>query len=145
MSETTEKKSAAPRKPRTKKVAESAPVENVEITEVEADTVNDEGQTVITGPKKPRSSGKPTSNNFTTETGAIGSRAATRSKPIVEEKNAKVAEKVAVWSDKNIRWSDVGMLVKGYNLVTKEAAEKWLTKAGIREATAEEVSTYYSK
>lgn len=144
MSETTEKKPAA-RKPRTKKVAESAPVENVAIVEAEAETVNDDGQTVITGPKKPRSTGKPTSNNFTTETGAIASRAAQRPKPVVEEKKTNVADKVAVWSDKNIRWSDVGTLIKGYNLVTKEAAEKWLTKAGIREATAEEVSTYYSK
>jgi hypothetical protein len=44
-----------------------------------------------------------------------------------------------------MRWTGVGALVKGYNIVTKEAAEKWLTRQGVRKASAEEVATYYGK
>jgi hypothetical protein len=40
-------------------------------------------------------------------------------------------------------WSVVGRINKGYNIVTKEAAEKWLSRKGVREATPEEVATHY--
>jgi hypothetical protein len=54
-------------------------------------------------------------------------------------------EKVALYASKNLRWNMVGTLVPGYNIVTKEAAEKWLTLNSVRKATAEEVATYYGK
>lgn len=57
----------------------------------------------------------------------------------------KPVSKVAVHSIKNVHWQGVGHLNKGYNIVTKEAAAKWLTKSGIREATPEEVATHYGK
>lgn len=131
-----------------KKAAAAAPVEieNVVIEEAKAEDVNDEGQTVITGPKKAKSARR--SNSFVTETGAIGSHAADSAlarKSGGPEPKQDDTEKIAVWSSKNIRWTNVGALSKGYNIVTKEAAEMWLTKDGIREATPEEVATYYSK
>lgn len=139
MSETA--KNPTTRKPRTKKVAEETVVENVVIEEAAEATDN-----VITAPTAIKPSGSQRGNNFVTESGAIGSRAAER-KEFVPEPTAKKIEqeKIAIWSDKNIRWTEVGTLIKGYNLVTKEAAEKWLKKGGIREATPEEVATYYSK
>ena len=42
-----------------------------------------------------------------------------------------------------MRWQGFGTITKGYNIVSEEAAEKWLTRKGIREATAQEVATYY--
>jgi hypothetical protein len=150
---TTAKKTAAKkttRKPRaTKKVAEENPViENVTIEE--GKTVNDDGQEVITGPDKPRRTGRPRSNMHAKESGAIGSRAADRALEktgIVEEEKVEESteDKVALWSNRNIRWTAVGTLTKGYNIVKKEAAEKWLDRQGVREATPEEVAAHYSK
>lgn len=131
----------------TKKVAETLPVENSSIEESENVSENEEGQKVIVGPKKVRPARR--SNSFVTEEGAIGSRAADaalakKTNTVVEE-NALSKEKVAIWSDKNIHWAGTGHLSKGYNIVTREAADKWLKKSGIRNATAEEVATYYGK
>ena len=131
----------------TKKVAEEAPqVQNVVIEEMDNNSINEDGQKVIIGPKKTR--GARNSNSFVTETGAIGSRAADRalqSNINTEAPQKDGSTKVALWSRKNIRWGAVGTLSKGYNIVTKEAAELWLTKEGIREATPEEVATHYGK
>lgn len=59
-----------------------------------------------------------------------------------QKKNAK---KVAVYSSKNLFWSEVGRLLKGYNIVTEEQAEKWLTNKNTRMATPEEVAGAYSR
>ena len=128
----------------TKKVADELLLEDVQIEEAKVE----ETQKVISGPKKtkaPRSS-----NVHAKDNGAIASHAADRAlnkKVDTEAKKEKndESEKIAVWSDKNIRWSDVGTLVKGYNIVTKEAADKWLAKQGIREVTPEEVAAHYGK
>ena len=54
-------------------------------------------------------------------------------------------DKIAVFSNGNIHWNGVGSLEKGYNIVTKEASVKWLTKKSVREATPQEVAAYYGK
>lgn len=128
----------------TKKVAESTPIENVVIEQMDNNSVNDDGQQVITGPKKV----KPTrvSNMHSKEdVGVVASRAADRKAPRVAESKDDEKKKVALWSEKNIRWSEVGTLSKGYNIVAKEAAEKWLSRDGIRKATPKEVAAYYGK
>lgn len=61
-------------------------------------------------------------------------------KPKLEEKRDDV---VAVYSPKNIHWEGVGKLAKGFNVVSKDAAEKWLTKSGIRLADPKEVAKGY--
>lgn len=48
-------------------------------------------------------------------------------------------EKVAIYSTKNVNWEGVGKVYKGYNIVTAENAEKWLTRSHVRSATPEEV------
>jgi len=128
------------RKPRaTKQVAETAPVDNVSIEEAVVD------QTVITGPEQAPSS--PASNMHSNPEGVVGSQVADRTfNKLIDSDPAPVVVvdgMTAVYSAKNLRWSEVGTLTKGYNIVTKEAAEKWLTLAGTREATPEEVATYY--
>jgi len=50
---------------------------------------------------------------------------------------------VAIHSTKNIYWSGVGKILKGYNIVERHNAEKWLTKPGIRIAQPEEVAKEY--
>jgi hypothetical protein len=114
-------------------------VDNVSVTEAEAPAEN-----VITAPTRKASRGPSITSN---DAGVIGSPQADRvfAKVVEEEEPKEDLNKVAVWSDKNVRWSGVGALVKGYNIVTKEAAEKWLSRGGIREATPEEVATHYGK
>jgi hypothetical protein len=131
----------------TTKVAEEAVVvESVAISEQETAPVNDDGQKVIAGPKKTRA--PRTSNMHPKEDNTLGSRAADAAlnrKVDTTKPEPEVDEKVALWSDKNIRWTGVGTLSKGYNIVTKEAAVQWLDRAGIREATPDEVATYYGR
>lgn len=82
---------------------------------------------------------------------AIGS---TSVKITPEKKNKKAAktspkidksETVAVRSTRNVTWSGVGKVYNGYNIVTKEAAEKWLTRNHITLATPEEVAKEFGK
>ncbi len=73
-----------------------------------------------------------------TKTGAIGSMAADGPKKTIKPE-ADLSEKVALHSTKNVRWEEVGSLYKGYNVVTKDQAEKWLTRSHVRIATPEEV------
>lgn len=149
-------KKAAPKKSAAKKAAESAPVKIENVVVEEAKVVNDEGQKVISGPKQPKPTR--TSNMQSTDDNTLVSRAADRALskevkaqtdyPVVEKPKKDPKEdkdKVALWSNRNMRWTGVGALSKGYNIVTKEAAEKWLTRRDIREATPEEVATYYGK
>jgi len=60
-------------------------------------------------------------------------------------KEDKTKEKVAIYSVKNLYWNGLGSIETGYNIVTKEASEKWLTHKAVREATPEEVASHYGK
>lgn len=51
--------------------------------------------------------------------------------------------KVAIYSEKNMHWVSVGRISKGYNIVSEEASEKWLSRKAVRKATPQEVATYY--
>ena len=123
----------------TKKAAAAAEVvDNVSVTEAEGPAEN-----VISAPEKATSTAPSIIQN---DNGVIGSPQAERVfKKVIEEEPKENPNRAAIWSDKNIRWQGVGSLVKGYNIVTKEAAEKWLSRDGIREATPEEVATHYGK
>jgi len=50
---------------------------------------------------------------------------------------------VAIHSTKNVVWEGVGKVEKGYNIVTKAQADKWVTRSHIRLATPEEVAREY--
>lgn len=52
---------------------------------------------------------------------------------------------VAVYSSSNLHWSSVGKITKGYNIVSKEEAEKWITHKSVRLATPEEVASFYGR
>ena len=54
-------------------------------------------------------------------------------------------ENVAIYSLRNLSWIGVGTLTEGYNIVTKEDADKWITNKSVRTATPEEVKRAYGK
>jgi hypothetical protein len=66
-------------------------------------------------------------------------------KEMVRPKTAKEKETVAIYSTRNVTWSEVGQVSKGYNIVTKQAADKWATRDHIRIATPEEVARDFGK
>lgn len=141
------KRSAASTSTRaTKKAAQEAPVEikNVEVTSQEDSSTDKDGQKIITTPKKERAPRG--SNSFTKENGAISSGAADVSLQNKQntETDSSDLQNVALWSEKSIRWGGLGSLTRGYNIVTKEAADVWLTRKGIRVANPDEVASYYS-
>ena len=73
----------------------------------------------------------------------IGSFIPDPNKEVIEP--SKTNEKVAIHSSKSLYWVKVGQLTPGYNIVTKEASEKWLTRKQVRLATPEELANYYGK
>ena len=74
-----------------------------------------------------------------TKTGAIGSMAADGPKKESKPESVDLSGKVALYSTKSVRWEEVGSITKGYNIVTKAQADKWLTRGHVRIATPEEV------
>jgi hypothetical protein len=73
-----------------------------------------------------------------TKTGAIGSMAADGPSKKINT-DVDLSDKVALYSTKSVRWEEVGSLSRGYNIVTKAKADKWLTRGHVRIATPEEV------
>lgn len=102
-----------------------APVEAVETPAAEA---------VVEAPKAE----EPVQSLGFTKTGAIGSMAADGPKKDIKP-SADLSEKVAIHSTRSVRWEEVGSVTKGYNIVTKAQADKWLTREHVRIATPEEV------
>ena len=101
--------------------------------------VKEDSQTVISSPEKSIDASKPAIGIVNN---TIGSKAAEPKK--TPKKNKKDAEpkveKVAIHSSKNVTWPAVGKVYRGYNIVTKEEAEKWLTRDHVRLATPKEVA-----
>jgi hypothetical protein len=59
--------------------------------------------------------------------------------------NKTQKEKVAIYAERNIHMDNLKPIKVGYNIVTKEESEKWLTHRLVRLASAEEVASYYGK
>lgn len=57
----------------------------------------------------------------------------------------KKADTVAIHSSRNVTWNGVGKVYIGYNIVDKQAADKWLTRSHCRLATPEEVAKEFGK
>jgi hypothetical protein len=54
-------------------------------------------------------------------------------------------EKVALYSERNLSWVGVGELKIGYNIVTKEQADQWVSHKSVREASPEELKGAYKQ
>jgi hypothetical protein len=76
------------------------------------------------------------------EENVIGSASAEK-KEAAKSKASEEKNTVAIYSTKNVSWSGVGQVSKGYNIVTRQAADKWATRNHIRIATPEEVAGEY--
>jgi hypothetical protein len=72
------------------------------------------------------------------KSGAIGSMAADGPKPSDAPK-ADNSDKVAIHSTRNVSWPEAGKVYRGFNIVTKAAADKWLSRDHIRLATPDEL------
>jgi len=80
------------------------------------------------------------------DSGAIGVTAAPASpKPSKKSKIDPNEETVAVKSTKNVSWPGVGKVYVGINIVTKSAADQWVTRSHITLATPEEVAKEFGK
>jgi hypothetical protein len=66
-------------------------------------------------------------------------------KPAVATKKTAKKDIVAVHSTRNVTWNGVGKVYIGYNIVSKEAADQWVTRDHIRLATPEEVAREYGQ
>jgi DNA-binding protein H-NS len=100
-----------------------------------------EENNVITAPGK-KTGKKP--KVVTVADGIIASRSA--SKPNKEKKaSAQKTETVAIYSTKNVTWSGVGKVYRGYNIVSVIEADKWIQRDHIRLATPEEVAKEFGK
>jgi hypothetical protein len=113
------------------------------ITASISEDISEPAENVISSPKpttkKRAASQKPVANNV------IGSASANKEEPAPakSEKVGKVT--LAIHSTKNVTWEGVGKVSKGYNIVSKEQADKWLTRKHIRLATPEEVAKEYGE
>jgi hypothetical protein len=74
----------------------------------------------------------------------IGSGSADK-KEAPKPKTSNLKDTVAIYSTKNVVWSGVGQVSKGYNIVTKQAADMWAKRDHIRIATPEEVARDFGK
>lgn len=54
-------------------------------------------------------------------------------------------ELVALFSTRNVFWQGVGKVNFGYNIVSRDAADQWLTRNHVREATPQEVLKEFGK
>jgi hypothetical protein len=68
--------------------------------------------------------------------------------PVVREEPKKVSKKkeepaepsmIAVFSTRSVSWEGVGNVKRGYNILPKEQADKWLKRNHVRLANPEEV------
>ena len=84
------------------------------------------------------------------DSGAIGSTTVkfkaepAKAEPSATKTKAKELS-VALYSNGNIHWDEVGTLTKGYNFVSKADSEKWLTIDSIRLATPDEIAKEFAK
>lgn len=75
--------------------------------------------------------------------GAIGSttkKVTSAPKAKAPAKKKEQPEKVALHSTRNVSWPGVGKIAKGYNIVSSEKADMWLSRDHVRLATPEEVA-----
>lgn len=115
-----------------------------EIPETSVDDSDDDlpDNNVISSPKRERSSKQPSATSVGDK--VISSSAAERPAKAPKKVAEVKEEKVALHSTKNVTWNGVGKVYRGYNIVSKDAAEKWLTRSHVRLATPEEVAGEFS-
>jgi hypothetical protein len=99
------------------------------------------GDGIISSSTTNRVGGKKVGAIGNTKNGAIGSNKVEKLEKAEPAKPASVpSDKVAVYSTKNVTWSGIGKLIKGYNIITKEEAKQWLTRSHVRKVEPKELA-----
>lgn len=114
------------------------------LTNMKANISSSEQKVVATQNTLTKEKRSPKAATKSDENGIVTTATADQFKNKSFDKNANINDsKLAIYSEKNMAWMSVGRIVKGYNIVTKEASEKWITRKGVRKATPEEVANHY--
>ncbi len=114
-----------------------------ELVAVEAEEKVDDN--VVSTASLPKDSKPKKASLETSESGAISSPGANRKDKPAPTPDKPEVEKVAVYSTRNVTWTGVGKVYRGYNIVTKAEADQWLKRDHIRLATPEEVAKEFKK
>jgi hypothetical protein len=119
--------------------AETPVVEAPKAEEVPAEPVVEE--TPVEAPAPAEESKPEVQHLGSVKNGVMGTTSVPKPEPrsFEKAKPEDSEEKVAIHSSKNVAWQGVGKVSRGYNIVTKEIADQWLTRSHVRLATPEEV------
>lgn len=101
------------------------------------------GNNVVGSQKIVKEKRVPVSNSRSNDNGVVSVGSAETFNKEFKKESETPEGKVAIFSEKNMHWNGVGGISKGYNIVTKEAANMWLTRKAVREATPQEVANHY--
>lgn len=74
--------------------------------------------------------------------GSVDAKEKAPAKPAAKKEDD---DKVVVFSERNVNWQGVGKVLRGYNFVTKEQADSWVTRDHIRLLSPEEVAKELGK
>lgn len=109
--------------------------------EASIEEVEEPAEEVIAAPAKGKSSKKKQAMAPVAD-GVIGTSVDNTQKTQVTNKVKEISgDTVAIYSARNVRWEGVGKINKGYNIVDKSEADKWIEKLShVRLASPEEVS-----
>jgi hypothetical protein len=105
--------------------------------------VKTETDNSIISSAEPKKSSKLKTSTTSLSEDIIGSNIPKDEVKATETKPAERKFTVAIHSTKNVIWEGVGKVEKGYNIVKKAEADKWLTRNHVRLATPEEVAREY--
>ena len=105
-----------------------------------SEDVSEQNEDVIVSPKPKET--KKSASKKSVANDAIGSVSAEK-EDVVKKSEPVGRVTVAIHSTKNVNWGGVGKVTKGYNIVSKEQADQWLTRRHIRLATPEEIAQEY--
>lgn len=111
-------------------------VEKVKDEAVIAEAVSAFEEDVISSPE-PVKNNKPSITY--NEKGVMSSGKTNTEKSKPKAVKPKEEKKVAVYSTRNVRWYEVGKVVKGYNILPESEAKRWLERDHIRLVDPEEI------
>ena len=122
------------------KLVEGEPVISAEYAEkakAVIEEVKNTAEKAIKSPE-PKADGKP-SISYSSDGVMTSGKTDATPKPKAKAPKPKEEKKVAIYSTRNVRWYEVGKVVKGYNIVSESEAKKWLERDHIRLVEPEEV------
>jgi DNA-binding protein H-NS len=122
------------------------PVEEPTIEEVKPVEAEEPKNVISSGSQRTGKKSEEVAGITAVENGVIGTGTVKpKPKNVVKQQDKPEVEKVAIYSSKNVTWTGVGKVYRGYNIVTKEAADKWLTRDHTRVATPEELAKEFGR